>query len=114
VGVTNYSSHTIHRNYWLCQECGTKFRNLQNLKAELADTAKKAKQCLILGAIIVAIALFCFILSSIEQIIALLLVPAGILALILGIVVVVVGLQSSSKVKSLTKEQLYLQSRCFR
>lgn len=43
LNFTTFQSSTTHRNYWMCQDCGHKFRNLQNLKEEMASFIKALK-----------------------------------------------------------------------
>lgn len=58
-------SHTTmtntHRNYWMCSDCGTKFRNIQNLEEEIALESKKPKVYTICTIIFAILALYLII-----------------------------------------------------
>lgn len=107
VGVTSYSSNTTHRNYWLCQSCGAKFRNLQNLNAELANMEKSAKYCLIC-AIVTAVLAFLFLIGA-PSILCLF----GIFPLFAALIFLIFWLIYRSNAKKLTEEKAYLERNCF-
>lgn len=44
--VSAFNMKNTHRNYWMCQSCGHKFRNIDNLNEEIATQAKAQKSCL--------------------------------------------------------------------
>lgn len=60
-GMSATSFSNVHRNYWMCQNCGTKFRNIQNLEEELVTEKKKVTLYSIISAIGAAILLFLII-----------------------------------------------------
>ena len=47
VSVGQVHLKNTHRNYWLCSNCGEKFRNIQNLDEEIMELSKKQKIVLI-------------------------------------------------------------------
>ncbi len=56
VSATQFSS--THRNYWVCSDCGTKFRNIQNLEEEIAASRKKPTICTVIAVIAAIITIF--------------------------------------------------------
>ena len=39
--VASTRFNNTHRNYWFCSDCGSKFRNIQNLEEEIAKVKNK-------------------------------------------------------------------------
>lgn len=39
--ITSFSNS--HRNYWICNDCGSKFRNIQNPEEDLKSKSKSVK-----------------------------------------------------------------------
>lgn len=113
VGVTSYSSNTTHRNYWLCRDCGTKFRNLQNLKEELDHETKKMKGHLIGGIASSAIVLLAFFLMNMRAGYALLLGPITFIYVIIDIYFLWKWFSTKGKVEKMSKEKDYLELNCF-
>jgi DNA-directed RNA polymerase subunit RPC12/RpoP len=115
VGVTTYSSNTTHRNYWLCQDCGTKFRNLQNLKEELASDTKSLKVWSVLAIITTAISLLFVLLTAVQKYLfmriwcAIALFGIGTIALVFALI----WFMTKNKVEKMTKEKEYLEKYCF-
>ena len=54
------SVSNTHRNFWICTDCGTKFRNIQNLEEEIAKTRKS--QTIVKVVSIIAIIIFVLML----------------------------------------------------
>ncbi len=52
--VSSTRFNNTHRNYWFCSDCGSKFRNIQNLEEEIAKV-KKQPTSYTIGAVIFAI-----------------------------------------------------------
>lgn len=112
-GVTSYSSTTTHRNYWLCQDCGTKFRNLQNLEAELAAESKNVKVASVFCILCTAIGLFFGLLLKAYPELWLFFGLIPVLMAFVVIVLLFTWLISKSKVKKMTEEKEYLEAHCF-
>ena len=43
MGVTTYTANKIQDEYWMCHHCGNKFRNIDNLKGEIAREESRLK-----------------------------------------------------------------------
>ena len=115
--VTTYSTNTVNRHYWLCRDCGHKFRNLEDLTAEL-NRNKKTAQTSRMWTLILGVALVILMISAI-----LTLVQGNFLGLLMLVVALIVGiafgialglmLKSMSAIKKLTPEKANLEQRCF-
>lgn len=113
VGFTTYTTYSTHRNYWMCQSCGTKFRNLQNLKEEIVRETKRMKASLIWGIIMAAAGLLGIIAASADKLMSLILRPTAVLSIIAAVIFLCVWLTTKSKVNKMTKEKEYLEVNCF-
>lgn len=103
--VSAISLNNTHRNYWMCSDCGHKFRNLQNLEDELA-ALHKAVISAILG-IILLVVLGMFSSSTLGFGITLaFLVP--VIALVIVAIFVV-----KNKIEKMEAERVYLKKHCF-
>ena len=103
MSVTSVSN--THRNFWFCADCGTKFRNIQNLEEEI----NKCKYTHFIGWIIGVICAFIFIIGINNSPIGFLLFPF----LIAAIVFIIMGFVSKSKLEKKKKELEYLKENCF-
>lgn len=103
-GVSHFKFNSTHRNYWMCSNCGQKFRNIQNLDEEIA-AQEKAKRAVLFTDILML--LFTIFYIAIH---ALLLT---ILCITLVITLAIVYLHLQNKLSTLRKEKAYLEKRCF-
>lgn len=104
---TSFSSmnfKSIHRDYWMCQCCGNKFRNIQNLESEIAMVTKSMKPCMIFCIIMAVLSLLCIVTDMAFA--CIISVP---FAALMGILHVY---YKNQQVK-LTKEKNYLSVHCF-
>lgn len=113
IGVSSYTANTVHRNYWLCHDCGHKFRNLQNLKEEIAQTKKQQtlmKIFLITFAVLSAYILLLILSDPRGALFAsFLLALCGISALLF----LCMWLSARSKVTKMLQEETFLEANCF-
>lgn len=103
--VSAISLNNTHRNYWMCSDCGHKFRNLQNLEEELA-ALHKAVRSAILG-IILLVVLGVFSSSTLGFGITLAFLAPVIALVIVAIFVV------KNKIGKMEAERVYLKKHCF-
>ena len=103
-GVSSIHLNSIHRDYWMCQSCGHKFRQIENLEAEAKDIGKRTTAFLVLLGIVLATTLLCLVTGSGE--LCMFSVP---LAIIIGILYAYFKHQQ----KKLLAEQEYLSIHCF-
>lgn len=113
VGVTSYSNTTTHRNYWMCQDCGHKFRNLQNLREELTRESKRMKALLICGIIFTLLTLPFALMAASNEFLGLFLTFPVVLLAIGDILFWVGWFITRNKVAQMSEEERYLKSRCF-
>ena len=94
-----------HRNYWMCSNCGRKFRNIQNLEDEISNNQKLLKRG-ILGLILcVALALFYLFFTGFN-----IFTVFWVFVIVLTIVAVNV---LKSRTNKLCEERAYLKKNCF-
>lgn len=111
--VTSYSSNTTHRNYWLCQDCGTKFRNIQNLKEEIASVTKLKNVFFVLSIITAVWCLFLFFMLEMESEVLFLLAPAIFVFVVFFLICFGIWLSSKFKLNKMNAEKKYLEENCF-
>lgn len=112
--MTTYSSKTFIRNYWICRDCGNKFRNIQNLQQELQMEEKQLKGSVIvmgLGGLILVLTLLLMLTKGVLG------VMIGLFPFLIGVVFFVVGLclnrSKTKSIASLKNRIAYLQVNCF-
>lgn len=95
---------SIHRDYWMCQTCGTKFRNIENLETEIVTVSKSMKLTMIFCILFTVLSILCPIAEV--GLACVLTVP---FAMLLG------GLHLHYRIqcKKLTEEKEYLSTHCF-
>lgn len=112
-GLTTYSANTITRYYWMCRDCGHKFRNLEDLDKELVKETKNIKAYKILAIALGVIALL----------LTLVVISNTVLLLIFGIPVLVIDTfacilfalwhTTKKNVEQMTKDKAFLEQHCF-
>lgn len=112
-GFTTYTANSVHRNYWLCQDCGHKFRNLENLKEELTRETKQMKVGLVFSVLFGVLSLFLVILLTSEPMYLVFLSVPTFCVFIMLIVFLCIWLFSRANTKRLTAEKEYLEKNCF-
>lgn len=113
-GVTSYATTTTHRNYWVCQSCGCKFRNLQDLKKEI-ESEQGREKTLKRGSLIsgVLLGLLLLLLGLLGWEFLLLLIFAWGPLLVLVTVIIAMWVGTRNKVAKLLEEKRYLQKNSF-
>lgn len=101
-----------HRNYWLCNTCGNKFRNIQNLQEEIVYTEKCVTTGIVLT--IVSALLFLLMITKGDTIGLLLFFPFVITTGLFALVSFFMIFSYKGKAKKLKQELAYLQYHCFR
>lgn len=105
------TTQSTNRTYWVCQDCGNKFRNLQDLEAEITKLQKRLPlvgACSAVMAICVVILWVCA--AQVGGTVGTFIVWLSILVAVLtGIIV----LSSFNQVKKLKQEQEDLLRNCF-
>ncbi|MBQ8359923.1 MAG: zinc ribbon domain-containing protein [Oscillospiraceae bacterium] len=104
LSFSNTQLKSIHRDYWMCQTCGTKFRNIENLEAEIATVSKSMKLTMIFCILFTVLSILCPIAEV--GLACILSVP---FAILLG------GFHLHYRIqcKKLTEEKEYLSTNCF-
>ncbi len=112
-GFSTSSVSNTHRNFWFCSDCGTKFRNIQNLEEEIARSKNTHIIFFVFAAI--SLALFILFLSMISEnsFGGFIFGPFVFVCGVTVIVTVIYGFLSISKVKKMRKELEYLKFACY-
>ena len=105
------SSHVsnTHRNFWVCTDCGAKFRNIQSLQEEI----KKTKSQPIVGAILAIIALILAIYFLTQNSWFIMYKIWGMTSLFCAIIFAIFIFVGKNKLSKLKAELDYLQKNCF-
>lgn len=103
--VSAISMNNTHRNYWMCSDCGHKFRNLQNLEEELNKNKKNVKSAIV-GIILVVFIMIASLATNGLSFLHIIMIPA------LLIIVAAIGI-TKNKIAELEKERIYLKRNCF-
>lgn len=74
-------NYNIHKTFWVCSDCGHKFRNLEDWKNELDSSRRGIKILAVLSAVLLVLSVFLMILGSQED-----------FALVMGVIGLVLGL----------------------
>lgn len=104
---------TKHRNYWICCDCGTKFRNIQNLEEELAKAKKAPVFVGIWFALALAVTIYLLINSANNPFGGFLMLPFTFIAGITALVTFVFIFVYKNRAKKLEQELDYLKEYCF-
>lgn len=104
-GASAVDLKSTHRNYWMCGQCGHKFRNIDSLEEEIAVQAKAQRSCVYSSIQFAVLILLSIILGGGSGVIVLL-IP---LLLMFGCL----WLWFRSKVAKLNQEKEYLETNCF-
>ena len=103
--ISTMQFNNTHRNYWMCSNCGCKFRNIQNLEEEIKNTQSIVKRGII-GIILWAVfTLFITIVGGFGFI------PALNIVLLLLFIAAVFYL--NNRITKLKEEKVYLKKHCF-
>lgn len=110
--VSTMKFSNVHRNYWMCGDCGQKFRNLQNLEAEIAATEKRIRTMRTGALVIFVPSLLLLILGSVLSGS----LPPIFLWILLVFIVAVLYYSINyykKQVIEMIKEKRYLERNCF-
>lgn len=102
-----------HRHYWVCKDCGTKFRNIQSLEEEIKKYSKTPIFVGILSAIAFILTVF-FIVEIAQN--PLSIIFFGFLTLACAVVAIVclcMAFVYKNKIKKMKAEAEYLKENCF-
>ena len=103
-GVSAFDLKSTHRNYWICGQCGHKFRNIQNLKEELAVLQRSLRAFYFLAALLAVIALVPVLFGDS--------LPVFLIITYIALAAFLFGILKKKKV-ALTRELEYLNTHCF-
>ncbi len=114
-GFAVTSVQSEHKDFWICRDCGTKFRNVQSISEELAKNKKRTVFYSVASVICLILCIVIFSLLPHEDDFDLLFITLPVLAapaafLISSIIFLVVNVKS---IKKLELEEIYLKENCF-
>ncbi len=110
LSVTTVSND--HKNYWICRDCGTKFKNLSSLDEEIAKAKRNTVgYCItsIVGTVLVLAALI--FLNSMDF--AFIIAPICATPFVCAVVFCIAFVTEKLKIKKLITEKSYLEINCF-
>lgn len=103
--VSAMQFNNTHRNYWMCSNCGCKFRNLQNLEEELKNTQGIVKRGMI-GVILLIVLCLLFTMTigfSVFSVLCIIVVSLCAIAIVI----------LRKRISDMQQEQVYLKKNCF-
>lgn len=103
-GASAVDLKSVHRNYWVCGQCGHKFRNIDSLNDEIAVQAKAQRSCISTSILFLVLSLICMMIDA--GLVTIAAIPLW--GLMLGL-----WFWFKKKVADLTKEKNYLEENCF-
>lgn len=103
-GASAVDLKSTHRNYWMCGQCGQKFRNIDSLEEEIAVQAKAQRSCVYSAIVFLVLSLVSMLTGG---------GMAAVLVIPLLIMFAGLWLWFRHKVKQLTEEKNYLETNCF-
>lgn len=113
VAVTGYSANTVNRHYWMCQECGHKFRNLEDLNDEIMKESKQAKGAKIAAIVFGVFCLFIVLGMMADEVMMVLMLMPAVMLLLICVIFFVIWLTTKKKVERMTAEKVHLERHCF-
>ncbi len=111
MAVTTMSN--THRNFWICSDCGTKFRNIQNLDEEIVTNRKGSKICMVVAIIAAIISAFLLISSAKNPIGGLIMIGFTMTAVVVAVVCFCFIFVYNNRADKLEQEKAYLKKNCF-
>lgn len=102
--VSSFDFKNTHRNYWMCSDCGKKFRNLQDLEEELAHLQKITKNGVIGTIVLAALGILWGI--TLGWLMFILFVP-------IFLILIVAIFINKNKIQKMESERIYLKRNCF-
>ena len=104
-GFTKYHN----RHYWMCRDCGKKFRNIEDLKGEIKKYQKTEKVWKIFS--IILLPLIFFLLTKLDTLMITL--PFLIIFLLVFLVVFLEWNSCKKRIKIFSEELVWLEEKCF-
>ena len=111
-GVSATSLSNTHRNYWICSDCGAKFRNIQNLEEEIHRNRNTPKILIVLMSIMGILGIYLFV-QMMSGWAGFMFVPYFGGAVIAFIVFLCFSISSRKSLEHMKKELEYLKENCF-
>ena len=112
-GISSTHLSNNHQNFWICSDCGSKFRNIQNLEEEIQKNRNSSTVLLVLGVLCAVLTGWLYMKISSSTLGGLLLGPFA-LGAALGTIIFIIGsLVEKKKQQKRKKELEYLKENCF-
>ena len=111
-GVTSYSSNTVTRYYWMCRDCGHRFRNLEDLNKELDKETENERISKKVVIVIGYVYLFLILAMMTPGMVGLCLF-AAVLCSPIAVFFLILWSISKKKVEQMTKDKAFLEQHCF-
>lgn len=103
--VSTMQFSNTHRNYWMCSNCGCKFRNIQNLEEEIKKNQSLVKRGIVGTILCTVLALLWFAMIGFDFI------TAFWIFIILFVITAIFIIKS--RTAKLIEERAYLKKHCF-
>lgn len=107
------SVSNTHRNFWFCSDCGTKFRNIQNLEEEIRKCLYTHFIFWAFGAVCAVVFIWLLFEVMDSVILGFFIYPFLIGTFVGAVVFTIMGFVSKSKLGKKKRELVYLKENCF-
>ncbi len=107
------TTQSTNRTYWVCQQCGNKFRNLQDLEKELEGVKKKTKMLPVAAVALAIPVIFLWWFINHENAPSEAVAVSGVVTALVIAMLVVLTIVQYTQTKRLTQERDALMRRCF-
>lgn len=102
-----------HRNYWVCSDCGTKFRNIQNLEEEIKKNKNAPKLCAVFAIIAAIFFLITLVQSMSNPFMGMMLMSSLVIEVVITVVCIIYVFVYKNKNVKMKEELAYLKENCF-
>ncbi len=111
--IKTTSVSNTHRNYWVCSDCGTKFRNIQSLEEEIKKEKNSPAWCAVFTVLALAYFVYTLVAMASNPMAKYMLMYPRFISFIIAIVCFIFIFVYKKKLKKLKEELEYLKVNCF-
>lgn len=107
------SVSNTHRNFWICADCGAKFRNIQSLEEEIASTKKSRTISTVFTFICLAVFIWLLVLLMESPLLVFIIGSGALFSFVATVVFFCFIFVYGGRVKKMTAERDFLLKNCF-
>ncbi len=111
IRTTSYSNE--HKTFWLCKDCGRKFRNIQSLEEEIEKGKKNQKWYNIFTVVAGAISVLLLFMLDFSGLMFFFSMSIFVCPAVVFIVCIFAGMSNKKRIAKAIEELKYLKENCF-